>query len=162
MKIAVLADTHMTRKRTRCPEVLLRHLQDADVILHAGDWQTYEVYQWLSTYAPVYGVYGNTDGEDILRQFDSRCVLELKGFRIGIIHGDGKGQTTEKRALKAFEGESLDCIIYGHSHIPVLKYLSGSLLLNPGSPTDKRRRLMYSFAIIRLDDVMHAEHVFFL
>lgn len=53
-------------------------------------------------------------------------------FRIGIVHGHGTGKTAEKRAIEAFADDAVDCIIYGHSHIPILKENNGVILFNPG------------------------------
>ncbi len=63
--------------------------------------------------------------------------------------------------MAAFAGEDIDLLIYGHSHIPVLKEMHGITILNPGSPTDKRRQKQYSFAVIRLGKEMAIEHVFY-
>ncbi|WP_258871352.1 metallophosphoesterase family protein, partial [Halobacillus trueperi] len=85
-----------------------------------------------------------------------------EGYRIGIVHGHGEKKTTEKRALESFENGAVDVLIYGHSHIPVLRYFKRTLLFNPGSLTDKRRLPMYSFGKLSLTKAgIHAEHIFF-
>lgn len=48
--------------------------------------------------------------------------------------------TTEKRAIATFEEDHVNCIIYGHSHIPALKHENDVLIFNPGSFTDKGRQ----------------------
>lgn len=63
--------------------------------------------------------------------------------------------------MEAFAVDPVDCIIFGHSHIPVLKEVNGAILFNPGSCTDKRRQLKPSFGIITVKNGLHAEHVFF-
>ncbi|PLT28005.1 metallophosphoesterase family protein [Peribacillus deserti] len=162
MKIIVLSDTHMPRKGKALPKRLTDELPGADLIIHAGDWQTPEVYQELSQYGVVKGVYGNVDKEDIKNLFPDKQMIEAGGAKIGVVHGHGQRLTTEKRAMAAFEGEDVDLIIFGHSHIPVIKSIGGKLLFNPGSPTDKRRQALYSFGIIHIQEGrIHAEHVFF-
>ncbi|WP_462409806.1 metallophosphoesterase family protein [Neobacillus sp. Marseille-QA0830] len=161
MKIIVLSDTHMPKRAKELPDRLTKELKEADLIIHAGDWQTLEVYHQLASFGKVAGVYGNVDGEDIQTKFPDKLMIEEKGFKIGVVHGHGTGKTTEKRALEAFKGEQLDCIIFGHSHIPVHKYDQGILLLNPGSPTDKRRQKQYSFGILHVNDTLQAELIFF-
>ncbi len=132
MKIIVLSDTHMPRMAKGLPSRLVEELKDTDVILHAGDWQTKDVYEELSKYAPVDGVCGNVDNEELVKRFGMQKVLEFGGFRIGLVHGHGKKGTTEQRAMAAFAGEDVDLIIYGHSHIPVLKEMNGVTILNTG------------------------------
>lgn len=161
MKVIVISDTHMPRMAKGLPPRLKEDLKTAELILHAGDWQTREVYEELKTYAPVEGVCGNVDGQDLIEQFGFQKVLTIEGYRIGIVHGHGKKGTTEQRAIEAFSGKELDIIIFGHSHIPVNKSIDGTILFNPGSPTDKRRQSKYSFGIIKIGESLTVEHVFY-
>ncbi len=164
MRIIVVSDTHMPRMNKKLPDRLLRELTKADAIIHAGDWTKMAVYEELAAYAPTYGVSGNNDGEDIVRKFGLRKMLNFEGKRIGVVHGHGAGTRldTESRAIMAFKGERLDVLIYGHSHVPVRKRRGEMLVLNPGSPTDKRRQALYSFAIMDIADKgLTARHVFF-
>ncbi|REJ09810.1 metallophosphoesterase family protein [Halobacillus trueperi] len=162
MEIIVLSDTHMPKKAKQLPERFLKELKNVDAIIHAGDWQTLELYETLKDYAPVYGVYGNVDGEEVQNKFPAKQLLEWEGYRIGIVHGHGEKKTTEKRALESFEDGAVDVLIYGHSHIPVLRYFKRTLLFNPGSLTDKRRLPMYSFGKLSLTKAgIHTEHIFF-
>ncbi|MFC5530201.1 metallophosphoesterase family protein [Cohnella yongneupensis] len=153
MKIVVISDTHMPRSSSKLPERLIAELANADAILHAGDWTSMDVYPIVSAYAPTYGVSGNNDGPDIVKKFGLKKIVQLGSCRIGLIHGHGtnKSIATETRAIDAFKGKRLDAIVYGHSHTPVLKRIAGgTIVLNPGSPTDKRRQPRYSFAIMRI------------
>ncbi|WP_028785009.1 metallophosphoesterase family protein [Thalassobacillus devorans] len=161
MKIIVTGDTHMPKKAKQLPGRLLEEIKTADIVIHTGDWSSMEVYHTLAAYKNVYGVYGNVDGEEIQRFFPARQIIQLEGFKIGIVHGDGEKKTTEKRALETFEGEDVDMVIFGHSHIPLLRYFKKLLLFNPGSPTDKRRLPYYSFGILTINEGIKAEHVFF-
>ncbi|GAE35198.1 metallophosphoesterase family protein [Halalkalibacter akibai] len=161
MKIIVLSDTHIPTKAKKLPERLLFELPTADLIIHAGDWQTKAVYKELSLYAEVKGVYGNVDGDEIKELFSDKIIVQCNQWKIGVIHGHGTKQTTEKRAISAFLEDNVDCIIYGHSHIPVLKKVDNILLFNPGSATDKRRQKCYSFGILTVNQTIEAEHVFY-
>ncbi len=161
IKIIALSDTHMPRMAKGLPQRLVEELKDADFILHAGDWQTEAVYEELSKFAPVDGVCGNVDNDALVKRFGNQKILEFGDFRIGLVHGHGRKGTTEQRAMAAFANEDIDLIIYGHSHIPVLKEMEGVMLLNPGSPTDKRRQSHYSFAVIRLGKEMSVKHVYY-
>ena len=78
-------------------------------------------------------------------------IVEAQGKRIGMVHGHGWRGSTENIALNTFKGETLDCLIYGHSHIPVVKKIDHLLVLNPGSPTDKRGEDEYSFIVLTIE-----------
>lgn len=161
MKIVVISDTHLPKRKKGLPARLIEELQEADMIIHAGDWQTIDVYKELQKYAKVVGVYGNVDDEEITELLPSKIIVKACGFTIGITHGHGKGMTTEKRAIAAFEGEKVDCIIFGHSHIPVKRCEGDIFIFNPGSPTDERRQKQYSFGMFKISDKIIAEHIFF-
>lgn len=161
MRVVVLSDTHMPKKAKVLPRRLLVELDQADAIIHAGDWQMTEVYEMLKAYAPVYGVYGNVDDQSIREFFPIKQTFTIEGHKIGLIHGHGEKKTTEKRVIEAFEDEEVSIIIFGHSHLPLLRYYKKRLLFNPGSVTDKRKLPYYSFGILTLDDEIQAEHIFF-
>nr|WP_216671433.1 metallophosphoesterase [Saccharibacillus qingshengii] len=160
IRIVVVSDTHMPRMAKALPPRLVEELAEADLILHAGDWTSPEVYDLLAVYAPVHGVAGNNDGPAIVERWGYRRIVEIGGWRIGLTHGHlGRG-STEANALAAFEDEEVDIVVFGHSHIPLSRTVpnpkrEGSLtLFNPGSPTDKRRLKQYSYGLITLDGLM--------
>lgn len=159
MKIIVTADTHLTD--SHLPSRLVKELQTADMVIHAGDWKIMDIYHTLSAYGKVAGVFGNIDDEDIKNHFAAQEILNVHGYRIGIVHGHGEKKTTEKRALEAFVDEDVDVIIFGHSHIPMMRYFKKTLLFNPGSPTYKRKLPYYSFGILEIDEEIRGEIIFF-
>ncbi len=161
MKIIITGDTHIPGRGKNLPSRLVKECETADLILHTGDWKSIEVVEMFSDFAEVKGVSGNVDGEDIKERFPLQQVIEVGNTRIGLVHGHGEKKTTEKRAVEAFEGVPLDVIVFGHSHIPMLRYMNKTLLLNPGSPTDKRKLPHYSFAILHINEEIRAEFVFF-
>ncbi|CAM4008528.1 metallophosphoesterase family protein [Mesobacillus thioparans] len=161
MKVVVVSDTHMPKKAKQLPMILKRDLEDCDYIIHAGDWQTVELYHQLQQYAPIIGVTGNVDGPELKSLLNLKEVFLAGDFRIGIVHGYGTGKTTEKRAIDAFADDPVDCIIYGHSHIPVLKENNGVVIFNPGSPTDKRRQKEFSYGILTIGERIEGKHIFF-
>ncbi len=104
---------------------------------------------------------GNVDPWDILDRFGKKKIFTIDGLRIGVIHGDGVRSTTEQRAFDAFADEKVDIVVFGHSHIPVMRDENGVTLFNPGSPTDKRRQSQYSFGLLEIGDSWQLRHVFF-
>ena len=149
--VALLADTHALPRdgRPLLPEILLASLAGVACILHAGDVGCPEVLDRLGAIAPVHAVRGNVDPPDW--DLPRRLLLELRGFRIGLVHGDqGPGQSTPERARRAFAQDIPDVIVFGHSHRPmVAAEEGGALLVNPGSPTQPRG-LAPTFAILEL------------
>ncbi|MFP7168668.1 metallophosphoesterase family protein [Terribacillus sp. 7520-G] len=163
MRITILADTHMPRMAKIWPPALLPYLERADHILHAGDIQDSRVLDSLAAYAPVTAVFGNMDSSGLMDKLPKKQLLDFHGLKIGLTHGHGKGKTTEQRAKAEFEGEAIDLLIYGHSHIPVHKEESGLVLFNPGSPTDKRQQEQFSFGelIVEEDGTWSLKHIFY-
>jgi putative phosphoesterase len=150
----------MPKKGTLLPKRFLEELKRADHIIHAGDWSTLEVHKKLADYAPVTGVHGNVDDEQVREEMSEKKVITLNGFRIGIVHGHGSGKTTDRRAFDAFADVSVDIIIFGHSHIPLLRYFKKRLLINPGSLMDKRTNPYRSFAVMELGEAIEVRHIF--
>ncbi|SFE02345.1 hypothetical protein SAMN05216238_107102 [Lentibacillus persicus] len=160
MRMVVTGDTHL-KKAEKLPARLTEACSAADRIIHTGDWQSVDVLDELSQYGEVTGVYGNVDDEAIRGRLPGTQLLDIGKFRIGVVHGHGAKKTTEKRAIEAFTEDHPDVIIFGHSHIPMIRYFKKQLLVNPGSPTAKRALPYYSFAILNLTEVIHAELKFF-
>jgi putative phosphoesterase len=161
MKIGVISDTHMPKRGKELPKTLVQGLKDVDLIIHAGDWQTLDVYDELRKIAAVEGVAGNVDGNDIVERFGYKKVLSFDRFTIGVVHGHGTSKTTEKRVLESFKDDHVDLIIFGHSHIPIYKSCDGVWLFNPGSPMDKRRQKQFSFGILTLDSEIKGKHIYY-
>lgn len=162
MKVGIVSDTHMPGHAKPLPKKLKTGIRDVDLIVHAGDWQTPEVLEQFQEIAPTEGVTGNVDSAEMNRMLKPKLLLELKGFRIGIVHGHmGKGRTTPERARNAFADEEVDLIIFGHSHIPFNEVVDGVRLFNPGSPTDKRRQPRFSYGVLTLEEKWTVEHIYY-
>ncbi|WP_138495772.1 metallophosphoesterase family protein [Paenibacillus pinistramenti] len=165
MRIGVVSDTHLREGRVKLPARLTEILSGVDYILHLGDWTSLEVYRQLSALAPVDGIAGNNDGYEIIERFGEKKILTFEGIRIGLVHGHepySSRLTTPQKARKAFEGDSVQVILFGHSHQPYLQSDGGVLMFNPGSPTDKRREKQYSFGILEIDKGnLSASHIYY-
>lgn len=149
MRIGVLSDTHLRPGRA-LPAIVWELLDGVELILHAGDLVSAGVLSDLEALAPVRAVRGNCDDWE-LGQLPMRDIVGVGDVRIGLIHGNlGVGPTPE-RAWQAFHKEHLDVVVFGHSHVPYLEWRNGTLLFNPGSPTDRRRQAFYSLGILELD-----------
>jgi len=159
MKIGVVSDTHISHGMGKLPKALYEGLKGVDLILHAGDIVSMDVLEELKLIAPVEAVAGNMDGWDVARTLPEKKVVQAGKFRIGITHGYGKVHDIEERVIKAFEGEGVDCIVFGHSHKAIVERHGAVLLVNPGSPTDRTWASYNSYAFIHTNGEITAEIV---
>jgi hypothetical protein len=151
MLIAVLADTHAPRRWKRCPPAVARHLEGTDLILHAGDVCRAEVLDELSVFAPVRAVLGNNDTPDVAAWGAPETLrLDLEGLRVGMIHDAGPATGRARRMRRRFP--DADLVLFGHSHIPLDLAEDGIRMLNPGSPTDRRRQPHGTIGLVRVED----------
>jgi len=161
LNVLVLSDTHMPARARELPVPVKEAVAKADLILHAGDLASEAVLADLENHAPVVAVYGNVDVDELRKRLPRRVIVPIRQYRIGLIHGDGSWSSTMARAAAAFANESVDCVVFGHSHQPICERRLGVLFLNPGSPTDKRRQPKHSFAWLRPGTTLEAELVYF-
>ena len=139
MRVLVVSDTHAPRFWKRCPPAVAAYAERADLILHAGDVCTPQVLDELSVFAPVRVVLGNNDGPDVAAWGAPETLeLDLEGLRVGMIHDAGAKDGRLARMRRRFP--ACDVVIFGHSHIPWDSADDQLRILNPGSPTDKRRQ----------------------
>lgn len=155
MRIGVVSDTHLPHYGSALPRALIDGLRTArvDHILHLGDHTSIEVAGLLEAVAPFDAVAGNNDGPDVVARFGRRKVVVRGGVRIGLTHGDQgvPSHTTPRRAAAAFAPDAVDVVLFGHSHIPLVeRQPDGRWLVNPGSPTAKRRQPRYSWALLEI------------
>ena len=144
----VIADTHLPRRARTLPEGLVPHLQRADLILHAGDLMDPALLEGLAAYAPTRAVRGNLDPPEA--GLPETLEFEFGGARVAIIHDSGTKRGRRSRMQRRFPGARV--VVFGHSHIPWLEDQDGLLLLNPGSPTDRRKQPTHTFGLLRVED----------
>ena len=145
---AVIADTHMPRRARALPEGLIPHLQRADLILHAGDLIAPTLLEELAAYAPTRAVQGNLDPPEA--GHPETLEFQFGGVRVAVIHDSGSRKGRRNRMRRRFPEARI--VVFGHSHVPWLEDEDGLMLLNPGSPTDRRRQPDHTFALLRVED----------
>lgn len=135
-----MSDTHLPKRAKALPAPLLDALPEADVVVHAGDWVDTDTLDLLERRSRrLIGVYGNNDGPGLRARLPEIAYADLGGLRFGVVHETGPAQGREARCAARFP--DLDVLVFGHSHIPWdTTAPGGPRLLNPGSPTDRRRQ----------------------
>lgn len=152
IRIGVLSDTHLMRREdceTLAQRLTRKLWKDVDVILHTGDIVNPDLLDCFGE-RQVYAVRGNMDPPS--PRLPNQRIVSIGDYRFGMMHGWGPPEGIEERVLAAFAGETLDGIVYGHSHLPVCRDVDGLLLLNPGSATDRRRAPFHSVGLIEIGD----------
>ena len=144
-RLLLISDTHVPQRAKQLPDELWRAVDDADLVLHAGDWVTLDLHDELTRRAPaLLGVYGNNDGPELRAVLPEITRKTIEGIRFAMIHETGAATGREKRMDAAFP--DADVLVFGHSHIPWDSVSPGGLrLLNPGSPTDRRRQSAHTY-----------------
>jgi putative phosphoesterase len=144
--IALLGDTHLPRGSRRLPVACIELLQAAGLILHTGDFTAISVLRDLEHLGTVRAVHGNIDEPELRAMLPARLVVEYAGLRIGLVHSGGARTGRHQRLRSWFP--DCDLIAYGHSHQPELAQSEGTWIVNPGSPTDRRRAPSYTMAVV--------------
>lgn len=149
-RLVVLADTHVSRGSSRrLPDGAYELLDGADAIWHAGDVVVPELLDELAGFAPVQAVLGNNDHE-LFGLLPERIEETIDGVRVAMVHDSGTTKGRERRMRRWFP--DADLVIFGHSHQPVdVEGVDGQRLLNPGSPTQRRRAPSHTMAVVTLD-----------
>jgi hypothetical protein len=138
--LLLLADTHLPKRAKQLPAAVWQAVAAADVVFHAGDWVNLALLDELTERANrLIGVVGNNDGEALRARLPEVTHEIIDGVRFALVHETGASTGREKRMDATFS--DIDVLIFGHSHIPWDTVTpAGTRLLNPGSPTDRRRQ----------------------
>jgi len=149
--LAVISDTHLPRGTRRIPEPCLDRLRTADLILHAGDFTAASVLDELEMLGPpVHAVHGNMDDAALRGRLPGALVVDAGGLRIGMTHDAGARTGREERLVRRFPGCA--AVVYGHTHEPQVTRVGEVWILNPGSPTERRRAPSHTMLVLDVAD----------
>jgi putative phosphoesterase len=154
MRIGVLSDTHLQRIGREFKLIYDHYLRDVDVILHAGDFTASDVIAFLSK-KPFHGVQGNMDSLEVKVSLPEKKVIEICGYRIGLVHGWGPSEGLDDRIRGEFH--DVDAIVFGHSHKPANYRREGILFFNPGTTTGFSSKGIHTLGIVECGGELHGE-----
>lgn len=133
-RLLLISDTHARA----LPELVWAAVDSVDLVIHAGDWVSVDLLDELSSRVEVLGVWGNNDGDDLRARLPEVARRSLEGLRFAVVHETGAAGGRDQRMRRLYP--DVDVLVFGHSHIPWDTRFEGLRLLNPGSPTDRRRQ----------------------
>ncbi len=152
MRLLLIADTHVPSRARDLPARVWDEVSEADVVVHAGDWVALELLDELeSRAARLVACWGNNDGPALRTRLPERVDVTLAGVRFTVVHETGAAAGREARMSRLYPDS--DVLVFGHSHIPWdTTTKTGLRLLNPGSPTDRRRQPFCSYLTASVDN----------
>ena len=147
LRIGAISDTHLVGPDGALRGIIQKYFADADMIFHAGDLVDLKVLEMFGD-KDVRAVCGNMDNARTRRELPEELIMELGGFKIGLIHGWGSPEGIENRLAEKLG--PLDLIVFGHTHYPAVRSINGTYFFNPGSAVDKRFARHTSIGIIEI------------
>ena len=145
MRLLLIADTHVPKRARALPAQVWDEVAAADVVIHAGDWVVPELLDDLEARAArLVACWGNNDGPAVRARLPERVDVTLGGVRITVVHETGAAAGRDARMSRLYPQTGV--LVFGHSHIPWdTTTTTGLRLLNPGSPTDRRRQPLCTY-----------------
>jgi putative phosphoesterase len=152
MRLLLISDTHVPQRARDLPARVWREVDEADVVVHAGDWVDTSLLDEIEGRSRrLIGVAGNNDGPDLWARLPEVATAELDGVRFAVVHETGSAKGRETRCAAKFP--DADVLVFGHSHIPWDTVADNGLrLLNPGSPTDRRTQPHHTYLTAEIRD----------
>jgi uncharacterized protein len=140
VSLVLTADTHVPQRARDLPHVLWAAIDAADVVVHAGDWVDLALLDRFEERSRrLVAVHGNNDHGAFRDRLPEVARAEIEGVRVAVVHETGDAKGREARCAARFP--DVDLLVFGHSHIPWdTTAATGLRLVNPGSPTDRRRQ----------------------
>jgi putative phosphoesterase len=152
VRLLLIADTHVPKRARDLPAQVWNEVAAADVVVHAGDWVEPELLDALDARAArLIACWGNNDGAELRRRLPERADVTLEGLRFTVVHETGASGGRDARMAREYP--DTDVLVFGHSHIPWdTTAKTGLRLLNPGSPTDRRRQPFCTYMTAAVHD----------
>jgi uncharacterized protein len=129
-RILLISDTH-----GYLDPALIKYIESADEVWHAGDIGTLEISDKISALKPFRAVYGNIDGKDIRATYPEDLAFSCEGVKVLMTHIAGPAGKYLPRVQKLLEAERPELFICGHSHILKVQFMKqyAHVYMNPGA-----------------------------
>jgi uncharacterized protein len=152
VRLLLIADTHVPKRARDLPARVWDEVARADVVVHAGDWVDPSLLDALEERATrLVACWGNNDGADLRARLPERADANLGGLRFTVVHETGAAKDRDARMAGQYPDTNV--LVFGHSHIPWDTIAqTGLRLLNPGSPTDRRRQPFCTYMTATVDN----------
>ena len=151
VRLLVMSDTHLPLRARDLPALLWDEVVRADLVVHAGDWVDVATLDRLESRSrALLACWGNNDGPPLRARLPEVARATVEGVRVAVVHETGSKERRGERMRGAYP--DTDLLVFGHSHIPWDTTHAGLRLLNPGSPTDRRREPFCTYLTARLED----------
>jgi len=156
--VVVMADTH-ARTLKELPGELLAAVKAADYIVHLGDFTSLELLNDLKKSGKFFGILGNHDDLNLVPELKKMEEVEIGGKKLGLVHGLIVPIASRVRMRRNFHnnGNRIHAILYGHTHIPTIKWENGVFFFNPGSVAGKFPAPIKSFGRLTIDGTIKGE-----
>jgi putative phosphoesterase len=79
-------------------------------------------------------------------------IVDVEDAHIGLVHIPGPAVGREARLSARFP--NCEAVVYGHTHVPQAERFGGVWMLNPGSPTERRRAATRSMLLLDVEGKM--------
>ena len=132
------------------PDECVKLVRAADLVLHGGDFVSAGFLEELRGVGPpVEAVHGNMDEAALKATLPKQQVVEVGDVRIGMVHDAGPRTGREARLAARFE--DCEAVVYGHTHVPQVERFQHLWVLNPGSPTDRRKEPVHTMIVLQIN-----------
>ncbi|MFN4086597.1 MAG: metallophosphoesterase family protein [Spirosomataceae bacterium] len=128
IQVGLISDTH-----GYLDPAVFHFFKDVDEIWHAGDIGSWEVWDALKKFKPLFGVYGNIDGNEFRQELEENWISQRAGLTILMTHIGGRPGKYPQRVQKLLLDVKPDLFICGHSHILKVVREDRFFYLNPGA-----------------------------
>lgn len=150
IKVGIVSDTH-----SYFDPQLTEFFEDRDEIWHAGDFGNIDIADKFTQIAPVLGVYGNIDGQDIRKEYPLHQRFNREGIDVWMTHIGGTLGRYCIPIRKEMEKNPPDLFICGHSHILKIgrdQDKDKMLFLNPGAAGRQGFQIYRTCVRLTVDD----------
>lgn len=154
-RIAVVSDTHIPSRASEIPAWVREEVENADLVVHAGDFDSVEAHESFRELAPdAVRVTGNMDPAAL--GLSTTETLDAGGVRFVITHGTGDLADYEERVAGIVADHAAadrpTVGISGHTHQRADREVDGYRLLNPGSATGADPATETSMLVVEAED----------